>query len=341
MSVESGAQAADGAILAVDDLSVDFPTDEGVVHAVRGVSFTVRPGEALAVVGESGAGKSVTALAVMGLLPPGAEVMGSVRFRGRELLGAGDADLAQLRGREMAVIFQDPTTALNPVHSVGWQLAEAVRAHNRVPRKAAAARAVELLELVGIPEPAKRSHGYPHEFSGGMRQRVLIAMAIANDPEVIFADEPTTALDVTVQGQVLETLDKARAETGAAIVLITHDLGVVARMAERVMVMYAGRVVEVGAADEIYHRPRMPYTQCLLSSIPRLDVDSQRLSAIPGSPPSLMALPTGCPFWPRCPMAAPVCVDSEPELRAVAGAAHRAACHLAEEVAGKGRLPLR
>ncbi len=319
-------------LLSVEGLTVDFPTDEGVVRAVRGLSFTLEPGDVLGIVGESGAGKSVTALALMGLLPRGARVDGSVLFRGRELLGAKGGELARLRGRQMAMVFQDPTTALNPVRTVGWHLAEALRAHGGATRRQARRRAVELLDLVGIPEPGRRAGGYPHEFSGGMRQRVLIAMAMANDPDIIIADEPTTALDVTVQAQVLETLAKAQQETRAAVVLITHDLGVVARLAQRVMVMYAGRAVEVGATEDVYHRPRMPYTVGLLASLPRLDAHGGPLTPISGSPPSLAQLPPGCPFWPRCPMARAGCSESEPELRAVGTDGHRAACHFAEEL---------
>ncbi len=326
------AEPTNDAVLAVEDLSVEFPTDQGTVQAVRGVSFSVEPGEVLGIVGESGSGKSITALAVMGLLPSWARVGGSVRLHGRELLGSTSRTLAGVRGRQMAMVFQDPTTALNPVHTVGRQLVEAVRAHQLMSRKQARERAVELLRIVGIPEPARRAAGYPHEFSGGMRQRVLIAMAMANDPDVIIADEPTTALDVTVQAQVLETLEKARAETHAAIVLITHDLGVVARMAQRVMVMYAGRAVETGSAEEIYHRSRMPYTLALLASVPRLDVDDAGLVPIPGTAPSGVDLPPGCPFWPRCALSGDECHRREPDLRTVDGGTHRAACHFSGQL---------
>ena len=251
--------SSDAALLEVEDLTVDFPTVDGTVHAVRGVSFTLRPGEVLAVVGESGSGKSVTALAVMGLLPKTARVTGSIRYRGVELVGM------------LAMVFQDPMTCLDPVYRVGAQLAEAIRVHHDLPRAAANRRAVELLALVGIPNAAGRARNYPHELSGGMRQRVVIAMAIANDPEVIIADEPTTALDVTVQAQILETIEKAQEATGAAMVLITHDLGVVAGVADRVMVMYAGKVVETGTVDELFYRPRMPYTVGLLGALPTVD----------------------------------------------------------------------
>lgn len=325
----------DDGLLSVQDLTVEFLTGGGVVHAVRGVSFAVEPGEVLGIVGESGAGKSATALAVMGLLGPSARVSGSVRFRGRELLGMSDRAWASLRGQEMAVVFQDPTTSLSPVHSVGWHLVEAIRAHHDVPKRAAKDRAVELLRMVGIPEPKKRVGSYPHEFSGGMRQRVLIAMAMANDPDLIIADEPTSALDVTVQAQVLDTLEKAQSDTGAAIVLITHDLGVVARVAERVMVMYAGRAVEMGTAEDIYQRPRMPYTLGLLRSLPRLDAEGSAAAPIRGAPPSPVTLTTGCPFWPRCPMSRDGCRVIEPELRLVDGTRHLASCHWAEELTGE------
>ncbi|TDD41243.1 ABC transporter ATP-binding protein, partial [Nonomuraea terrae] len=254
-------------VLEVSDLTVSF----GDVHAVRGVSYAVRRGEVLGIVGESGSGKSVTSAAVMGLLPPGARVTGSVRLHGKELIGAPERELNSFRGRSISMVFQDPLSALTPVYRVGDQIAEAVRVHQRVSKETALVKAVELLDLVGIPRPSERAQAFPHEFSGGMRQRVVIAMAIANDPDVIICDEPTTALDVTIQAQVLEVLKKAQAKTGAAIIMITHDLGVVAGFADRVMVMYAGRPVEVGAVDDIYYRMRMPYTVGLLGSVPRVD----------------------------------------------------------------------
>ncbi|HVF74954.1 MAG TPA: ABC transporter ATP-binding protein [Acidimicrobiales bacterium] len=324
-------------VLEVEDLTVEFATHDGVVQAVRGVTFELDPGEVLAIVGESGSGKSVTSLAVMGLLPKTARIGGSVRYKGKELLGLRDKDLTSVRGKEIAMIFQDPMTSLNPVYTVGWQLAEAVRAHHDVDKQAARDRAVDLLQLVGIPNAKERVDNYPHEFSGGMRQRAVIAMAMANDPDVIIADEPTTALDVTVQAQILETLEKAQDETGAAIVLITHDLGVVAGMADEVLVMYAGKPVEIGTVDDIYYSPRMPYTLGLLGSLPRLDVEGDTLTPIKGAPPSLINLPPGCPFTPRCPMARANCDDVEPLLRPIEGAGHRAACHYAEELAGDVR----
>jgi len=319
-------------VLEVEGLVVDFPTDDGVVRAVRGVTYAVGPGEVLGIVGESGSGKSVTSLAVMGLLPKSARVSGSVRYRGREILGLPDKEMNGLRGGSIAMIFQDPMTSLNPVYSVGWQIAEGVRAHNGVSKAAAFERAAELLALVGIPNPKRRVDDYPHEFSGGMRQRVVIALAMANDPDVIIADEPTTALDVTVQAQIMETLETAQAQTQAAMVLITHDLGVIAGTADRVLVMYAGKPVEIGSVDDVYYKARMPYTLGLLGSLPRLDARSDRLTPIKGAPPSLLNLPPGCPFGSRCPLHRAACDASEPALRSVDGLGHLAACHFSEEL---------
>ncbi|MEU6786297.1 ABC transporter ATP-binding protein [Nonomuraea angiospora] len=315
-------------VLEVTDLNVSF----GGVPAVRGVSYHVERGEVLGIVGESGSGKSVTSAAVMGLLPPGARVTGSVRLHGKELIGAPERELTSFRGKAISMVFQDPLSALTPVYRVGDQIAEAVRVHQRVSKETAMVKAVELLELVGIPRPAERALAFPHEFSGGMRQRVVIAMAIANDPDVIICDEPTTALDVTIQAQVLEVLKKAQRKTGAAIIMITHDLGVVAGFADRVLVMYAGRPVEVGDVDDIYYGMRMPYTVGLLGSIPRVDRGArQPLAPIEGSPPSPEALPPGCPFAPRCPMKIDACDEGEPPLFDV-GAGHRAACIRWQEV---------
>ncbi|MBB5785225.1 dipeptide ABC transporter ATP-binding protein [Nonomuraea jabiensis] len=315
-------------VLEVTDLNVSF----GGVPAVRGVSYHVEPGEVLGIVGESGSGKSVTSAAVMGLLPPGARVTGSVRLHGKELIGAPERELTSFRGKTISMVFQDPLSALTPVYRVGDQIAEAVRVHQRVSKETALVKAVELLELVGIPRPAERALAFPHEFSGGMRQRVVIAMAIANDPDVIICDEPTTALDVTIQAQVLEVLKKAQRKTGAAIIMITHDLGVVAGFADRVLVMYAGRPVEVGDVDDIFYGMRMPYTVGLLGSIPRVDRGArQPLAPIEGSPPSPEALPPGCPFAPRCPMKIDACDEGEPPLFDV-GAGHRAACIRWQEV---------
>ncbi|TDB98038.1 ABC transporter ATP-binding protein, partial [Nonomuraea longispora] len=315
-------------VLDVRDLSVSF----GGVPAVRELSCSVRRGEVLGIVGESGSGKSVTSAAVMGLLPQGARVTGSVRLHGRELIGAPARELTSYRGKAMSMVFQDPLSALTPVYRVGDQIAEAVRVHQRVGKEAALVKAVQLLDLVGIPQPSERALAFPHEFSGGMRQRVMIAMAIANDPDVIICDEPTTALDVTVQAQVLEVLKKVQRKTGAAIIMITHDLGVVAGFADRVLVMYAGRPVEVGGVDDVYYRTRMPYTAGLLGSIPRVDGGGRPLTPIEGSPPSPGALPPGCPFAPRCPMRIDACERDEPPLFEV-GDGHHAACIRWKEVA--------
>ncbi len=321
-------------VLEVEDLRVSFPTDDGLVRAVRGVSYRLGRGEVLGIVGESGSGKSVTSLAVMGLLPGSARVSGSVRLRGSELLGASDRELSRVRGRQISMIFQDPMTALNPVYPIGQQVAEAIRAHHDVGRGAAAEQAVELLDLVRIPNPRERAASYPHELSGGMRQRVVIAIAMANRPDVIIADEPTTALDVTVQAQILEALETAKQETGAALVLITHDLGVIAGQADRVLVMYAGKLVEAGTAEDVFYAPRMPYTLGLLGSLPRLDVRTERLSPISGSPPSALDMPPGCPFTPRCPLAQDVCEAEEPDPRPTTSADHVAACHFSERLDG-------
>jgi oligopeptide/dipeptide ABC transporter ATP-binding protein len=328
-------------VLEIEGLEVDFRTKDGVVHAVRGVDLALAAGEVLGIVGESGSGKSVTALATMGLLPKSADVRGSIRFQGRELLGLKEKQLNEVRGTGIAMIFQDPMTSLNPVYTIGWQITEAILAHQDLSKEEANSRAIELLQKVGIPNPAERVNNYPHEFSGGMRQRVVIAIGMANDPVVILADEPTTALDVTVQAQVLDSLRTAMTETGAALLLITHDLGVIAGLADRVLVMYAGRAVEVGTAEDVFYRPSMPYTLGLLGSLPRLDSDgSERLRQIPGAPPSMLGDRTGCPFAPRCPLATDLCRETEPDLNVVpsvtsAEGEHRAACHYAVEV-GRG-----
>ncbi|HEX2701525.1 MAG TPA: ABC transporter ATP-binding protein [Acidimicrobiales bacterium] len=325
----SGAQP----VLVVEDLNVTFATPDGPLHAVRGVSFTVDAEEIVGIVGESGSGKSVTMMAVMGLLPKTATVTGSVRFRGQEILGVAEKELRRHRGNHVAMVFQDPLTSLNPVFTVGNQIAEAIRVHHDVSAKEAASKAVALLELVGIANPAQRAHQYPHEFSGGMRQRAMIAMAISNDPDVLIADEPTTALDVTIQAQILEVLERAQTAARSAIVLITHDLGVVAGMADRVLVMYAGRAVELGAVDDVYLAPRHPYTLGLLESLPRLDAEGkERLTPITGAPPSLLHPPSGCPFHPRCRFVRPMCSEVVPELRFVGGLGQRSACHYAEEL---------
>jgi oligopeptide/dipeptide ABC transporter ATP-binding protein len=281
----------------------------------------------MGIVGESGSGKSVSSMAVMGLLPNNARISGSIRFRGQELLGMNEKEYSTIRGSKIAMIFQDPLTSLNPVYSIGYQIAEAVHAHHEVSKQAALDRAIELLSIVGIPYPEQRIRSYPHELSGGMRQRVVIAIAMANDPDVIIADEPTTALDVTVQAQVLEALETAREATGAALILITHDLGVIAGHADRIAVMYAGKLVETGTTEEVFYRPRMPYTLGLLGSLPRLDAVHERLTPIKGAPPSLLNLPPGCPFTPRCPLAEDICDREEPELLLAEGTGHAAACH--------------
>ncbi|MEU3305888.1 ABC transporter ATP-binding protein [Nocardiopsis sp. NPDC006832] len=305
-------------VLEVSDLTVTFPgmNNNPDVKAVRGVSYAVHSGEVLGIVGESGSGKSVSSMAAMGLLPEHAEITGSVRLHGEELLGKNDREMARKRGKVISMVFQDPLSGLTPVYTVGDQLAEAFLVHNPKAGKARARnRAVELLTLVGIPNPEARYRSFPHEFSGGMRQRVMIAMAMANDPDVIICDEPTTALDVTIQAQILDLLRTAQRETGAAIVMITHDLGVVAGFVDRLLVMYAGRPVEIGSVDEIYYGSRMPYTMGLLGAVPRMDLEDQgALVPIKGNPPSLSDLPPGCPFAPRCPIARPECDEAEPEL---------------------------
>jgi oligopeptide/dipeptide ABC transporter ATP-binding protein len=322
-------------LLSIDDLAVEFRTEDGIARALDGVTFDIRKGEIVAIVGESGSGKSVTALSLLGLLrkPAARVVRGSVRFNGRDVLTMSPRELRALRGKDAAMIFQDPMTALNPVHKVGKQIAETVRLHNKVDRATAFARAVELLALVGVAQPDTRARQYPHEFSGGMRQRAMIAMAIANDPALLIADEPTTALDVTIQAQVLELLRAAQQETGAATILITHDLGVVAEMAERVLVMYAGRIVERADVRSLFARPRHPYTVGLLESIPRLDAETQALTPIPGSPPSLLAPPPGCPFAPRCALRRErsICVTERPPLTDL-GDGRATACHFHEEL---------
>jgi peptide/nickel transport system ATP-binding protein len=322
----------------VHDLTVRFPTDAGDVRAVTGLSFTVRPGETLGVVGESGSGKTAAATALLGLHDPQrARVTGSVRVVGTEVVGAREPVLRRLRGRSVAMVFQDPTTALHPFYPVGRQVAEAYRAHHTVTRADAAERAVAMLDRVGIPAARIRAGDHPHQLSGGMRQRVVIAMALVNDPAVIVADEPTTALDVTVQADVLDLLREVQEETGTALVHVTHDLGVVAETADRLLVMYAGRAVETGQARELLTRPRMPYTWGLLRSTPDLGAPGERLRPIPGSPPSLLSPPSGCPFHPRCAFAESVpgnrCRTDLPDLLPVGDDTERLRrCHLPEAV---------
>jgi len=319
-------------LVSVEDLHVEFHTDAGVVKAVDGVSWLIRPGETLGIVGESGSGKSVSALAVMGLIQqPPARITGQILFRGRDLLTAPEDELRSLRGRDISMIFQDPLTALNPVFKIGHQVAEVIQAHEKIGKVPARARAVDLLAEVGIPNPRQRAQEYPHQFSGGMRQRAMIAMALALDPALLLADEPTTALDVTVQAQIMSLLRQLQEDRGTAIVLITHDLGVVAGHADRVIVMYAGKVAEAATADDIFHAPRHPYTLGLLTSLARLDRRrTERLRPIPGQPPSLIRVPPGCPFHPRCAFATDICSKEMPPLTGESG--HRAACHHQDRV---------
>ncbi|MGJ3508213.1 ABC transporter ATP-binding protein [Enemella sp. A6] len=328
-------------VLSVRDLHVSFPSEAGRVDAVRGISFDLYPGRTLGIVGESGSGKSVTSLSVMGLLSSNARVEGSITLNGQELIGLSDSRMSRIRGNDISMIFQDPLSSLTPVFTVGDQLVEALQAHQKVSKQAAWSRAVELLDLVGIPNPERRVKAFPHEFSGGMRQRVVIAIAMANNPRVIIADEPTTALDVTIQAQVLELLKKAQRETDAAVMMITHDMGVVAGTADDVMVMYAGRAVEAAGVDETFHAPRMPYTLGLLGAIPRPDASSEApLVPIEGNPPMLINLPDACPFAPRCPIAIDKCRTGEPPLAQVhteeqtrdGNRPHRAACWRSQEI---------
>jgi peptide/nickel transport system ATP-binding protein len=321
------------ALLEVKDLQTRFRTDDGIVKAVSGVSFSLDRGETLGVVGESGSGKSVTFLTVMGLVDMRhAMVEGSVLFDGDEILGASGQRLQKIRGKRIGMIFQDPMTSLNPVKKIGWQLEEAVLLHNDVTRDEARRRAIEILKEVEIPKADTRVDDYPHQFSGGMRQRVMIAMALINNPEVLIADEPTTALDVTTQAQILRLMTKLQKEHQMAIVMITHDLGVVAELADDVLVMYGGRVVEEAGVNDLFAKPEMPYTWGLLGSLPRLTITTDRLEQIPGQPPSLLHPPAGCAFSPRCAYVFDRCRTELPELRAGAvGEGHRFRCHLGDD----------
>ena len=319
-------------LLALEDLGTWFATDRGPVKAVDGVNLTVAPGESLGIVGESGSGKSVTMLSVMRLVPvPPAQHKGRIRWKGESVLDWPARRLRKFRGHECAMIFQDPMTSLNPYLTIGLQITEAIELHLGLDRHAARDRAAQMLGSVGIPTPAQRLEDYPHQFSGGMRQRVMIAMALSCEPELLIADEPTTALDVTIQAQILELIDERRRATKTGLVLITHSLGVVAGMCDRTVVMYAGRVVEEGVTNDVFGSPRMPYTIGLLKSVPRLDVVSERLIPVPGSPPDPQRLPSGCPFRVRCPWAEDRCAVERPALREVQGAGepvHRVACHV-------------
>jgi oligopeptide/dipeptide ABC transporter ATP-binding protein len=326
-------------------LTTTFATEDGVVKAVTDVSFTMDSEHTLAVVGESGSGKSVTAMSIMRLLPT-AKISGSVVLDGVDLLALPEREMRKVRGNDIAMIFQDPMTALNPVFRIGDQIAEAIRTHNSsVSKKAAWDRAAQLLELVGIPLPKQRVKNFPHEFSGGMRQRAMIAMAISNDPKLLIADEPTTALDVTIQAQVLEVMMEAQKATGAAMMLITHDLGMVAGVADRIQVMYAGEIFESGSTRNIFYENQNPYTRGLIASIPRLNEQTAgRLYTIPGAPPSLIFLPRGCAFRPRCEFATEICLAEEPMLRSLDGDGRRTRCHNAETLpdpvlAGPTELP--
>ncbi len=323
-------------ILSIQDLTVEFSTEDGTVKAVTDVSYDLHPGEVLGVVGESGSGKSVSVMSVLGLIPQGRVVKGEALYKGRNLLKLPQKELRRIRGGEMAMIFQDPMTSLNPVLTIGNQIAEAVKVHNPdTDNDGARKRVIHLLELVGVPFAERRVDQYPHEFSGGMRQRAMIAMAIANDPAVLIADEPTTALDVTIQAQIVEVLKTAREETNAAIILITHDLGLIAELADRVVVMYAGKVVELADVFTIFNAPRHPYTLGLLNSLARLDAEQEMLHPIPGQPPSLVSLPPGCHFHPRCELShgRVVCRTDPPALRPFGeGGDHLSRCHFAEEL---------
>jgi oligopeptide/dipeptide ABC transporter ATP-binding protein len=324
-------------LLSIRDLTVEFRTEDGIVKAVSGVSYDVFPGETVGVVGESGSGKSVSVMSILGLIPvpPGRVAAGSATFNGRDLISMRKKDLRELRGGEVAMVFQDPMTSLNPVLNIGDQIGEAIKTHNPdLKADAVMKRVVDLLTLVGVPNPDQRTRQYPHEFSGGMRQRAMIAMSIANEPKLLIADEPTTALDVTIQAQIIEVLKKAQHETHAATILITHDLGLVAELCDRVVVMYGGRVVETGDVFTIFANPRHPYTVGLMDSLPKLVGKDEMLRPITGQPPSLINLPPGCAFHPRCFLSGgrQPCRTEVPPLRPIGDAEHLSACHFAEEL---------
>jgi oligopeptide transport system ATP-binding protein len=333
--LDDGQPVDGGHLLEVDHLSVEFRTDYGVVRAVRDVSWSLDQGETLAILGESGSGKSVSAQAIMGIIdsPPGFVTGGQIRFRGSDLLTLPADEQRAVRGAQISMVFQDALSALNPVFTVGSQIGEMFRVHRGMSKKDSLAKAAELMDRVHIPGAKDRLKDYPHQFSGGMRQRVMIAMALALDPAIVIADEPTTALDVTVQAQIMELLLELQRDNGMGIVLITHDLGVVGEVADRVAVMYAGSIVETGSIDDVFGRPAHPYTVGLMHSVPRVDQRGERLSPITGSPPSLTSIPPACAFHPRCPRAEQICTVEAPALREVAGG-RRSACHFAEEVLG-------
>jgi oligopeptide/dipeptide ABC transporter ATP-binding protein len=327
-------------LLSIRDLVVEFSTEDGIVQAVDGISYELYPGETLGIVGESGSGKSVSTMSILGLIPqpPGKIVNGEAIFKGTDLLKLSAKDLRRVRGNEVALVFQDPMTSLNPVLKIGNQIGEAIKTHHpELKDGEIEERTVGLLRTVGVPNPERRVEQYPHEFSGGMRQRAMIAMAISNSPSVLIADEPTTALDVTIQAQILEVLKLAQAETHAATILITHDLGLVAELADRVIVMYAGKVVEFGDVHTIFRSPRHPYTIGLMDSLPKLDAEDDWLRPIPGQPPSLINRPPGCPFHPRCFLSQGRvrCREEEPPLRATDSSEHLSACHFSQELEGR------
>ena len=326
---------SDEQLLSVEDLRVEFSTEDGVVHAVDGISYQVRRGRTLGIVGESGSGKSVASMTTLGLTRgESAQISGQIMFEGRDLVSLPDSELRAIRGNEIAMVFQDPLSSLHPFYKVGYQLIEAVRAHQDVSKAQARTHAIELLGLVGIPDPARRVDDFPHEFSGGMRQRAMIAMALANEPKLLIADEPTTALDVTVQAQILALLERLQRELGMAIVIITHDLGVVAEMADEIAVMYAGRIVETAPTGKLFDAPEHPYTWGLLKSIPTLDGSREEdLVPIPGTPPSLIQRPPGCHFHPRCPYSQPSHARIDPQLQPLPDEpGHHVACLLEPDV---------
>ncbi|MGG4168028.1 ABC transporter ATP-binding protein [Rossellomorea vietnamensis] len=326
-------------VLSVQDLHVSFTTYGGEVKAVRGVSFDLHKGETLAIVGESGCGKSVTSQSIMRLIPnpPGKVTGGRILFKGRDLLKITEPQMRKVRGADISMIFQDPMTALNPTLTIGEQIMEGILQHNDVSKKKAKQKAIDMLQLVSIPNPTERLKQYPHQFSGGMRQRIVIAMSLVCEPDVLIADEPTTALDVTIQAQILELFKEIQKKTGVSIILITHDLGVVAQVADRIAVMYAGKIVEEGNRREIFYRPQHPYTQGLLRSVPRLDLDGEDLIPIPGSPPDLFSPPVGCPFVPRCEKAMEVC-DRVYPVKTQLSNEHHVDCWLQDKRANKVKL---